>query len=125
MPNYQNFILTTKSSNDSLVSLYPETTTAQVLEWNIGNCYGPYVLTLSSDGWVDNQQTISLTEITSSDIVYCLKILSGTQQEMLNQEESYKCLNPHIGVNSLNNQIQFTCDTVPQYDFQVQIYWTR
>lgn len=123
--NNLGFEMTIKANDGTLVPLYPQTIKDQVLGWNIGQVFGPYQFTLTSSGWSNNQQTVNLNGVSSEDKVTCVKVLSGTQVEMEQQDQSYNLLNPLIGVESLQNQIRFTCTSTPTSDFTVQISWTR
>lgn len=123
--NNLGFEMTIKANDGTLVPLYPQTIKDQVLGWNIGQVFGPYQFTLTSSGWSNNQQTVNLNGVSSEDKVTCVKVLSGTQAEMEQQDQSYNLLNPLIGVESLQNQIRFTCTSTPTSDFTVQISWTR
>lgn len=123
--NNLGFEMTIKANDGTLVPLYPQTVKDQVLGWNIGQVFGPYQFTLTSSGWSNNQQTVNLNGVSSEDKVICVKVLSGTQVEMEQQDQSYNLLNPLIGVESLQNQIRFTCTSTPTSDFTVQISWTR
>lgn len=114
-----------KNNEGNYIPLYPKTTQEQILDWNVGEVFGPYSFTLTANGWVDNLQTIALEGITENDIPYCLKILSGTQEEMIAQDQAYSLLDPITGIESLNNQVRFKVKSVPTIDFQVQISWTR
>lgn len=123
--NNLGFEMTIKANDGTLVPLYPQTIKDQVLGWNIGQVFGPYQFTLTSSGWSNNQQTVNLNGVSSEDKVTCVKVLSGTQAEMKQQDQSYNLLNPMTGVESLQNQIRFTCTSTPTSDFTVQISWTR
>lgn len=123
--NNLGFEMTIKANDGTLVPLYPQTIKDQVVGWNIGQVFGPYQFTLASSGWSNNQQTVNLNGVSSEDKVICVKVLSGTQVEMEQQDQSYNLLNPLIGVESLQNQIRFTCTSTPTSDFTVQISWTR
>lgn len=123
--NNLGFVMTIKATDGTLVPLYPKTTKDQVVGWNAGEVFGPYQFTLSASGWSNNQQTVTLDGVTADDIVTCNKVLSGTQAEMIAQDEAYALLNILTGVESLQNQIRFTCDSTPAVDFTVSINWTR
>lgn len=123
--NNLGFEMTIKANDGTPVPLYPQTIKDQVIGWNIGQVFGPYQFTLTSSGWSNNQQTVNLNGVSSEDKVTCVKILSGTQTEMKQQDQSYNLLNPLTGVESLQNQIRFTCTSTPTSDFTVQISWTR
>ena len=118
-------IMTTKSTNGNLIPLYPTTTKEQVLGWDIGEAYGPYIFYLNQ--WTGKQCTLPLTGLTSNDIVKCVKILYGTKEEMILQDQAYSLLDPIIGVESLNNEIRFTCtnETPQNIVLKVQVSWTR
>lgn len=125
MPNNLGFELTYKG-NGVNVPLHPTTIIDQVLGWNIGDVYGPYVLTLSASAWLNNQQTVAVDGVTVDDRVKCVKVLTGNQEEMEAQDAAYALLDYRVGIESLNNQIRFTCtDAVPNIDIQVQVAWTK
>lgn len=123
--NILGFVMTIKATDGTLVPLYPQTTKDQVVGWNAGEVFGPYQFTLLASGWSNNQQTVNLDGVTADDIVICNKVLSGTQAEMIAQDEAYALLNILTGVESLQNQIRFTCDSTPTVDFTVSVSWTR
>lgn len=125
MPSNQGFVMTIKATDGTLVSLYPTTIISQVLDWDVGEVYGPYVLDLPTTGWSNNQQTVTLTGISPDDIPICVKVLSGTDAQMEAQDTAYGLLDSLTGVESGSNQVTFTCTATPQVDFQVQISWTR
>lgn len=116
--------MTIKANDGTLVPLYPNTTLGQIIDFNVGEVYGPYLLTLSASNWENNQQTLTLEGISSENIPYCTKVLTGTEEEMIAQDQAYALLDPLIGVESLQNAIRFTCTSTPTVDFQVQISWT-
>ena len=125
MPSNLGFEMTYKG-NGVNVPLHPTTNIDQVLGWNIGEVYGPYVLTLSASTWSNNQQTVAVDGVTVDDRVKCVKVLTGTETQMKAQDVAYNLLDPQVGIESLNNQIRFTCtDNVPNIDIQVQVAWTR
>ena len=119
MPSNQGFVMTIKATDGTLVPLYPTTIIDQVTDWNVGEVYGPYVLNLPATGWSDNQQTVSLDGVMPTDILKCIKVLSGSQEEMMAQDQAYSLLDPLRGVESLQNQIRFTCTSTPTVDFTV------
>lgn len=60
MPNEnQGFVMTIKATDGTLVPLYPQTIKDQVVGWNAGEIFGPYQITLSSNNWSNNQQTVN------------------------------------------------------------------
>lgn len=125
MPSNLGFEMTYKG-NGVNVPLHPTTNIDQVLGWNIGEVYGPYVLTLSASAWLNKQQTVTVNGVTVDDKVKCVKVLTGNQEEMVAQNTAYSLLDSQVGIESLNNQIRFTCtDNVPNIDIQVQVAWTR
>lgn len=125
MPSNLGFEMTYKG-NGVNVPLHPTTNIDQVLGWNIGEVYGPYVLTLRASAWSNNQQTVTVDGVTADDRVKCVKVLTGSQEEMEAQDAAYSLLDPQVGIESLNNQIRFTCtDNVPSIDIQVQVAWTK
>lgn len=123
--NNLGFVMTIKATDGTLVPLYPQTTKDQIVGWNAGEVFGPYQFTLSTSDWDNNQQTVTLDGVTADDIVVCTKVLSGTQAEMIAQDEAYKLLDILTGVESLQNAIRFTCTLTPIVDFTVSISWTR
>lgn len=125
MPSNQGFVMTIKATDGTLVPLYPTTIIDQVTDWNVGEVYGPYVLNLPATGWSDNQQTVSLDGVMPTDILKCTKVLSGNQEEMMAQDQAYSLLDPLRGIESLQNQIRFTCTSTPTVDFTVSVSWTR
>ena len=125
MPSNQGFILTTKSNNNSLVSLYPQTTKEQVINWDLGEIFGPYQITLLNNDWVNNEQIIELNGVDSNDIIECNPILSGTLENMQMQSYCYSLLLPQTGIQSLQNQVKFSCIKTPPNDFIVSLIWTR
>lgn len=125
MPTNQGFTMSYNGQN-GWIPLYPSTLQSQVLGWGLGESYGPYQLTLSSSAWTNNQQTVNLNGVMSSDVLYCIKVLSGTEEQMQAQDAAYSLLDPYVGIESLNNQIKFTCtSSSPTVDITVQVYWFR
>lgn len=123
MPSNQGFTLSYKGQN-GYIPLYPNTTIDQVVDWDLGNYYGPIQITLLASNWSNNQQTIAVNGVTSNDILNCVKVLSGTEAEMEAQDEAYSLLDPYIGIESLENGIRFTCTSFsPTVDLTVQIDW--
>ena len=125
MPSNQGFTMSIKANNGNIIPLYPMTTPEQIINWNVGEVYGPYTITLPVNEWVENKQVQAMTGIFKSDIPFCTKVLSGTQEEMIEQDKAYSLLNNLIGIESGNNEVIFTCNQTPSIDFQVQISWTR
>lgn len=123
MPSNQGFTLSYKGQN-GYIPLYPNTTTDQVIDWDLGNYYGPIQITLLASNWSNNQQVVGVNGITPNDILNCTKVLSGTQVEMQAQDEEYSLLDPYVGIESLENAIRFTCtSSSPTVDLTVQIDW--
>lgn len=125
MADNLGFTMTIKANNGTLIPLYPQTTREQIIGWNAGEVFGPYQFTLLANNWHNNQQTVNLNGVTSSDIVVCVKVLSGTKAQMIEQDEAYSLLDSLTGVQSLQNQIKFTCTSTPQVNFTVSISWTK
>lgn len=125
MPSNLGFTTTIKANDGTLVPLYPKTTKDQVLGWDIGESYGPYQFTLDVAEWSNNQQTVSLNGVMPTDILKCTKVLSGSQEEMIAQDQAYSLLNSLTGIESLQNQIRFTCTSTPTVNFTVSVSWTR
>lgn len=123
MPSNQGFTLSYKGQN-GYVPLYPNTTADQVIDWDLGNYYGPIQITLLASNWSNNQQVVGVNGITPNDILNCTKVLSGTKVEMQAQDEAYSLLDPYVGIESLENAIRFTCtSSSPTVDLTVQIDW--
>lgn len=114
-------------SNNGYIPLRPTTTKDQVIGSDrFSQSYGPYQLTLSASSWVNKQQTVNLNGVLPTDILNCIKILTGTETEMKLQDENYGLLDTYTGINSLTNEVQFTCtDEVPTIDLTVQVNWVR
>ncbi len=125
MPSNLGFTMTIKANDGTLVPLHPKTTKDQVLGWDIGESYGPYQFTLDVAEWSNNQQTVSLNGVMPTDILKCTKVLSGSQEEMIAQDQAYSLLNSLTGIESLQNQIRFTCTSTPTVNFTVSVSWTR
>ena len=125
MPSNLGFTMIIKANDGTLVPLHPKTTKDQVLGWDIGESYGPYQFTLDAAEWSNNQQTVSLDGVMPTDILKCTKVLSGSQEEMISQDQAYSLLNPITGIESLQNQIRFTCISTPTVNFTVSVSWTR
>ena len=125
MPNEnQGFVMTIKATDGTLVPLYPQTIKDQVVGWNAGEIFGPYQITLSSNNWSNNHQTVNLDGINPEIIPECVKVLSGTEDQIKEQDYAYSLLDPLRGIESLQNKIRFTCVHVPSIDFNVQVYWS-
>lgn len=124
MPSNLGFTLNYKGQV-GWIPLHPNTIQSQVIDWKLGESYGPYELTLSASGWKNNQQTLTLDGVSPDDILYCVKVLSGTQEQMIAQDQAYGLLEQYLGIESLNNQVRFTCTSTPEVDFTVQISWFR
>ena len=124
MPNLA-FKLNIKANNGTYVPLSPNTIKSQIIDWSMGELYGPIQVTLPASGWQNLQQTVTVEGIQSTDIPFCIKVLSGTVDEMKAQDTAYSLLDPRRGIESLNNQIRFTAVSTPVTDFQVQIHWFR
>lgn len=124
MPNLA-FELNIKANNGTYVPLSPNTIKSQIIDWSMGELYGPIQVTLPASGWQSLQQTVTVEGIQSTDIPFCVKVLSGTVDEMKAQDAAYSLLDPRRGIESLTNQIRFTAVSTPVTDFQVQIHWFR
>ena len=124
MPNLA-FELNIKANNGTYVPLSPNTIKSQIIDWSMGELYGPIQVTLPASGWQNLQQTVTVEGIQSTDIPFCVKVLSGTVDEMKAQDAAYSKLDPRRGIESLTNQIRFTAVSTPVTDFQVQIHWFR
>ena len=125
MPSNLGFTLNYKGQA-GWIPLYPNTIQSQVIDWKLGESYGPYELTLPVSGWQNNQQTLTLEGVNSDDILYCVKVLSGTADEMKAQDKAYSMLDPRIGIESLDDQVRFTCTSEsPTVALTVQVHWFR
>lgn len=125
MPTNLGFELIYKGNNVN-IPLYPVTTIEQTLGWDIGEIYGPYTLTLSVNNWNNKQQIIQLEGVTEDDKVKCVKILTGDLEQIKVQNNAYNLLDSKIGIESLQNQIKFTCtNQIPTVDLTVEVMWTR
>lgn len=112
--------------NEQWVPLHPYTDKSQVLDWNMGEAYGPYILTLKASDWQDLQQIISLPDMIDTDQPICNKVLSGTLEEQIAQSDSYNLIDGRFGVQSLNGEVKFLCTKKsPTIDIQVQLFWVR
>ena len=106
-----------------IIPLHPRTISEQIDGYNrFGQIFGPYQLTLSQTGWENNTQTVTLSEVLSTDVLTCDKILSGAKEVMKIQDENYGLLE---SVESLDGQVQFICIDKPSDDLTVQVSWTR
>ena len=125
MPTNEGFVLSYKGQNN-YIPLYPNTIQEQVIDWSVGECYGPYQVTLSASAWQDKQQTVALDGITPNDVPTGVNVLSGDVSNMIAQKAAYELLDSQIGIESLNNSIKFTCtNEVPSIDLTIQINWFR
>lgn len=126
MPQNLGFELNVKANNGNYVPVYPDTIKQQIIGWDRGEVYGPITVTLKANAWVNRQQTVTVQGIQSTDIPFCVKVLSGNQSQMQAQQEAYNLLDPYIGIESLTNRCRFTCtNAVPTIDITVQVEWTR
>lgn len=120
------FEMTYKAQDGTLVPLHPRTTLEQVVGLNIGEIYGPYIFTLAASGWQGNKQTVTVSDITENDRPKCGKILSGSEEEIIAQNEAYNLLDSRYGIEAKNGQVVFSCkEESPTIDIQVQIVWSR
>ena len=124
MQKNQGFTMQIKNNSGNYISLYPKTTKHQVMGWNIGKISGPYIVELKANKWINNEQIVNLDGISPDKKIYCLKILSGTKDQMKQQSENYNLL-LFNGVISLNNQIKFKSSDIIDSDIKVQVWWTE
>lgn len=123
MPTNEGFSFEYKGPNGHF-PMHPQTTKEQVIDWELGGAYGPYQVSLPANGWVGLQQTVALNGVTSTDVVECVNILSGTLENMQAQAEAYRLIDPNVGVNSGENLLTFTCTSqVPTVDLTIQVSW--
>lgn len=125
MNNNKSFILKVKASNGYYNTLYPETIKQQVADWDLGEVIGPFNITLRANQWFNNKQRVVQNNVLPSDRPICTKILSGTKQNMIAQDEAFSLLKTNNGIQTDFNAIIFTCDKTPTVDFQVQVWWCR
>ena len=125
MASNKGFIMNVKNNNGRYTEMFPVTTREQILGWDIGDVFGPFDLTLRADSWQGNKQVLDLVGVEDTDILYCTKVLKGTKAQKSQQELAYKKLSPVNGIQSLRDKVQFTCDSVPEVDINVQVWWTR
>lgn len=93
-----------------------------------GVAFGPYQISLPASGWnkETRKQKVLLSEVIDTDIVYCVKVLTGTKENMLKQQEAYNLLDATKGVNSLNGELEFYCTkNIPTVDLKIQVEWVR
>lgn len=120
------FTMTYKNANGVLIPLYPSTNINQVIDWNLGEVYGPYTITLPASNWANLSQTITLNGVLATDKIKCVKILTGSKSDMEAQEQAYARLNTASGIRSALNSVTFTCSNqAPTVDLQVQLSWIR
>lgn len=125
MPSNQGFAMNIKANNGNYVPLMPKVLRNYVQDWNLSDLNGPYTVQLPASGWSGLQQTVSMQGITSNDIPFCVKVLTGSVEEMTNQDRAYSLLDSKAGIESLDGQLRFTCvGSAPTVDLTVQIYWT-
>lgn len=126
MPINKGFTLNIKSNNNNYVNLYPNTIKSQIIDWNIGEVYGPYTITLYSSNWENNKQIVSLDGVEETDIIFCNKAFSDLDpiREQIIQDNNYALLLTN-GIQSLQNQIEFSCSSPPTVDLNLQVFWTR
>lgn len=122
MATNQGFTLEYKNNQDKYIDLYPKTTQDQVIGWNIGSIYGPYTILLKKNNWIEKKQLIEFKGVSQNDIISCIKMLNGTEQEMKIQDQNYALLTT---IEAETNQVIFECKEIPQIDISVQIWWTK
>lgn len=122
MPTNQGFTMEIKNNDGNYISLYPNTIQQQVNDWGIGEIFGPYTLILPSNGWSNNEITIDFQEMNTGIVLSCVKVLSGTQEVMQQQDQAYSFL---TSIESLDGAVLFECSQTPSIDLQVQIWWTE
>ena len=118
----EGFTMTIKGNNDNLVYLYPNTTRQQVVGWGAGEVYGPYIITLSSAAWNNNQQTVQMQGVNSTDLVICCKAMVGDDDSTAATNLQYANLKD---VQSGENEIIFSCYSAPTANLPLQVFWTR
>lgn len=124
MPTVNKGAVFSYNGQNGYIPLYPNTTIDQIIDWNLGNFYGPIQVTLLASNWQNNQQTVTINGVTSNDVITCFKVLSGTQAEMIAQDQAYSLLDPYVGIQSLQNAVKFTCtSSSPTVDLTVQLAW--
>lgn len=124
MPSNLGVIMETKQQI-GYIPLYPTVNSNRVIDWSLASLFGPYTVTLNSNSWENNKQSVSLENVLSTDIVHCVKILNGTETEMVSQNTDYYKIIPQIGLESFDGYVTFTCYDKPSSDITVELYWTR
>ena len=124
MQTNKGFTMQLKTNSGEYIALYPKTSKSQVVDWNIGNIRGPYIIELKASDWVNNKQIVDLDGLSANDRVYCVKVLEGTRLEMEKQNKAYSALLVN-GVTSLNNQIKFQSSEEITVDLKIQVWWTE
>lgn len=128
MPSNEGFIFSYKGQG-GYIPLYPKTVKEQVIDLTVQETgiqvFGPTQITLKKENWANNKQTAPLSGVLPTDIVMCTKVLFGSQEEMIEQDRAFDCLDPYQGVESYTSVVQFTCNQVPTVDLTVSLSWLR
>ena len=122
MHKNKGFTMQLKNDKGNYISLYPKTTKSQVNDWNIGQIINFKNIVIKSKDWVRNTQIINFDGISTTDRLYCLKVLTGTKEEMIEQQNNFDFI---TSIESLNNKVKFTCSSIPNVDIKVQIWETK
>lgn len=125
MEDNKAFAMKVKANDGTYNTLVPDSVKQQVIDWGLGEIYGPYNFTLTAQNWFNNTQAIQFEEVTSNDKPICTKVLNGTKEQMIAQDKAYSLLDDKIGIQSVNGVIKFTCAETPKVDFEVQVWWSR
>lgn len=125
MEDSKAFTMKIKANDGTYNTLFPESVRRQVIDWGLGEIYGPYVFVLRADSWSNNTQTVQVPYILPSDYPICMKVLKGSLEEMKKQNDAYALLTSNGGIQSREDSIVFTCSSEPEIDFEVQVWWSR
>lgn len=113
------------NSNNNWIQIFPNTLKEDLIGANLGELFGPFTITLSKNDWNNNTIIVNNSEILETDLIFCLPILSGSNSQMNQQLQNYNLIDTNYGVESLDGQIVFTCNSTPTIDLSVQIFWFR
>lgn len=128
MPSNEGFIFSYKGQG-GYIPLYPKTVKEQVIDLTVQETgiqvFGPTQVTLKKENWANNSQVVPLNGVLPTDIVMCTKVLFGTEEEMIEQDRAFNCLDPYKGIESYTDVALFACNQVPTVDLTVSLSWMR
>lgn len=126
MTKNKAFTLKIKNQDNTYSDIYLKTTQEQVIGWNIGELYGPYIIKLKASDWLSNNTLIYTGVPTTSDsVVICSLVTQGTEQQQRQQIVAYSLLDSNKGVESFSNRLIFSCKRKPETDITLQVFWTK